>query len=48
MVLHALFMDSAVDVRSIEERVARAAPLADVADAAAGEIDRKLLLAVTR
>ena len=46
--LHALFMDSAVDVRSIEERVARAAPLADVADAAAGEIDRKLLLAVTR
>jgi hypothetical protein len=48
IVLHALFMDSAVDVRSIEERVARAAPLADVADAAAGEIDRKLLLAVTR
>jgi hypothetical protein len=48
IVLHALFMDSAVDVRSIEERVARAAPLADVANAAAGEIDRKLLLAVTR
>jgi hypothetical protein len=48
IVLHALFMDSAVDVRSIEARVARAAPLADVADAAAGEIDRKLLLAVTR
>ena len=48
IVLHAMFMDSAVDVRSIEERVARAAPLADVADAAAGEIDRRLMLAVTR
>jgi hypothetical protein len=45
--LHALFMDSAVDVRSIEERVAHGAPLADMADAAAGEIDRRLVLAVT-
>jgi hypothetical protein len=44
--LHALFMDSALDVRSIEARVARAAPLADLADAAAGEIDRKMVLAV--
>ncbi len=46
--LHALFMDSAVDVRSIEARVTRAAPLTDIADAAAGEIDRKLVLAVTQ
>jgi len=45
--LHALFMDSALDVRSIEERAARGAPLADMADPAAGEIDRKLVLAVT-
>ena len=45
--LHALFMDRAVDVCSIEERVARGAPLADMADAAAGEIDRKLVLEVT-
>lgn len=44
--LHALFMDRALDVRSVEQRVANAGSIAKLADPAAGEIDRTLVLKV--
>jgi hypothetical protein len=44
--LHALFMDRPLDVRSVEQRVAKVGTAADLAAPAAGEIDRTLVLKV--
>jgi hypothetical protein len=44
--LHALFMDRPLDVRSVEQRVANVGSSAGLADPAAGEIDRTLVLKV--